>query len=219
MRGATQASANELKKQVLAAPANAPAPQAEQPQMAMAQNHKETERQASAVTSKAAPEEGAPSEVRSLSGAVSQGAEVEAPEAGKNISKREAIARAADVASLLMIASPDQNSLWRVGENGAIFFSANQGIDWQPQSSGVTSRLSAGVAPSNKVCWIVGERGTILRTLDAGEHWTKITSPTTADWAGVHATDALHATIWDAAHILQYQTSDGGESWKALVSK
>ena len=112
-----------------------------------------------------------------------------------------------------MIFAPGGKLLWRVGSAGRIEFSAYQGAAWTPQTSGVTVDLLAGFAPSEKVCWIVGRAGTILRTTDGGKHWEKIASPTDDDLGGVQATDALHASVSDAANKTNFETSDGGKTW------
>jgi hypothetical protein len=36
---------------------------------------------------------------------------------------------------------------------------------------------------------------------------------------GIHATDALHASVWDVANRTSYQTSDGGEAWSRAANE
>ena len=103
--------------------------------------------------------------------------------------------------------------LWRLGPGGRIERSADQGRTWQEQSSGVTSDLLAGAAPSDKVAWIAGRAGVILRTTD-GEHWQRVASPAAAaDWTSIEASDALRSTV-TSADGRHFATEDGGQTWK-----
>jgi hypothetical protein len=140
---------------------------------------------------------------------------------------RNQIAGLAKIAPPIVFASPDRSALWRVGVAGRIERSADQGQTWQQQASGVTADLLAGAAPSNKIAWVAGRAGVILRTTD-GEHWQRVASPerpvngriggrldsaaVAADWTGVEASDALHATVISAGRRLV--TEDGGQTWK-----
>jgi hypothetical protein len=121
----------------------------------------------------------------------------------------------------IVFTSPDRRAQWRVGPGGRIEHSADQAQTWQPQTSGVTSDLLAGAAPSEKIAWVVGRAGAILRTQD-GEHWQRVTAPSTGqpiassnpapDWISVEARDALHATI-TSRDLRRFATEDGGRTW------
>jgi len=113
------------------------------------------------------------------------------------------------------IVAPDKKSAWHVGQAGKIERSTDHGKTWKTQQSGVTVDLTAGSATSDKICWVVGKTGTILLSTDGGKHWKQILSPIDGDLGGIHATDALHASVWDVANRTSYQTSDGGETWTA----
>jgi hypothetical protein len=117
-----------------------------------------------------------------------------------------------------LISAPGAKSLWHVGPMSMIEFSSDGGASWSRQISNVSVELTAGFAPSDKVCWIVGRAGTILLTTDTGSHWTTIHSPLDEDLGGVRATDALHATVWNAPRTKVFETSDGGATWKPVVS-
>jgi len=117
-----------------------------------------------------------------------------------------------------LIAPPSSTFLWRAGRGGLIEVSKDSGSSWLRQSSGVLSDLLAGSAPSDQVCWIVGRGGAILLTADGGAHWRVVSSPLTEDLGGVRATDALHATIWNARATKSFQTSDGGLTWTPVPS-
>jgi len=121
----------------------------------------------------------------------------------------------------IVFGSPGRTALWRLGSDGRIERSADQGQTWQPQSSGVTSGLLAGAAPSEKIAWVVGRAGIILRT-EGGQRWQRVAPPLAAqpaapagpplDWIGVEARDALSATVI-SRDLRRFATSDGGRTW------
>ncbi len=117
-----------------------------------------------------------------------------------------------------LIPAPRSNSLWRAGRSGLIEFSKDGGSSWSRQTSSVLADLLTGSAPSDEVCWIVGRVGAILLTTDGGAHWKLIHSPLAEDLGGVRASDALHATIWNARATKTFQTSDGGQTWTPVPS-
>lgn len=113
----------------------------------------------------------------------------------------------------VVIASPNRSALWRLGPGGRIERSLDQGRSWQEQSSGVTSDLLGGAAPSDKVAWIAGRAGVILRTTD-GEHWQRVISPeATTDWTSIEASDALRATV-TSSDRRRFATENSGQTWK-----
>ncbi len=115
-----------------------------------------------------------------------------------------------------LIAVPGSNVMWRAGRAGLVEFSRDGGGSWSRQTSGVLADLLTGSAPSDKVCWIVGRVGAILLTTDGGAHWTLISSPLSEDLGGIRATDAQHATIWNARNTKSFETADGGLTWKPV---
>jgi hypothetical protein len=123
---------------------------------------------------------------------------------------------ARSVSNSHLFSSPGSNVFWRVGRSGLIEFSKDDGATWSRQASGVRSDLLTGSAPSDQVCWIVGRVGAVLRTADGGAHWKLIPSPLVEDLGGIRATDALHATIWNARGTKSFETSDGGLTWKPV---
>jgi hypothetical protein len=123
---------------------------------------------------------------------------------------------ARSISNSRMFSPPSSNVFWRVGRGGLIEFSKDGGATWSRQASGVRSDLLTGSAPSDQVCWIVGRVGAVLRTADGGAHWKLIPSPLVEDLGGIRATDALHATIWNARGTKSFETSDGGLTWKPV---
>jgi len=131
------------------------------------------------------------------------------------VSNRAVYNRAVSRLSLdIRIAAPGGKKIWSVGPGGQILHSKDSGRTWLQQFSGVSSNLTGGSAPSEKICWLAGAAGTLLRTTDGGNHWEVIRTPVSGDLGGVHASDAKHASVWDAPNRLSYETSDGGATWK-----
>jgi len=138
---------------------------------------------------------------------------------------RDAIAanRAANIASQssadilpeggVIIVTPIDQYAWRVWPGGKIEYSFDSSRTWELQKSGVTTDLTAGSAPSDKVCWIVGRAGTVLLTTDRGKHWKRLASPIKEDVAGVYAQDGKRASVWTASHKQSFETNDGGMTW------
>jgi len=139
---------------------------------------------------------------------------------GTEAFKAPVLSRAVSKISLdIRIAAPGGNKIWSVGPGGQIIHSTDAGRTWLLQISGVAANLIGGSAPSDKVCWIAGAAGTLLRTTDSGLHWQGIRTPIAGDLGGVHASDAQHASIWDAANQVSYETSDGGRTWKQSANE
>jgi hypothetical protein len=111
------------------------------------------------------------------------------------------------------IVAPGEKHAWRVGEAGKIERSTDRGKTWKLEKSGVTADLTAGSATSDKICWVIGKAGTVLLTTDGGKRWKQISSPISEDLGGIHATDALHAAIWDVPNRKSFETTDGGAIW------
>jgi hypothetical protein len=123
---------------------------------------------------------------------------------------------AREISNPRLISPPGSSVIWRAGRSGFIELSKDGGSSWSRQNSGVLADLLTGSAPSDKVCWIVGRVGAILLTTDGGAHWTLISSPLSEDLGGIRATDERHATIWNARNTKNFETSDGGLTWKPV---
>lgn len=115
--------------------------------------------------------------------------------------------------AMVSVRTPDGIERWRLAIDGIIQHLGNDGR-WHRQSSGVSSALTAGSAPSPQVCWMVGAGGTILRTTD-GEHWQKLNSPTTETLLAVSAIDAATAAV-TTADGQRFTTADGGRTWRPM---
>ena len=117
-----------------------------------------------------------------------------------------------DAAGPRQVESPDLSIRWRIGAGGSVEVSADAGLSWQPQASGVTADLTAGSAPASSVCWLVGRAGAVLRTSDGGRTWLRVVFPQTLDLVAVEATDALTATVTASGGRI-FRTIDAGGTW------
>src|SRR6266566_2649249 len=142
----------------------------------------------------------------------------EPPSAGvAGLTAATSMMEAVTVSNPRLISPPGSNVVWRAGRGGLIEFSGDNGASWSRQTSGVLVDLLAGSAPSDKVCWIVGRVGAVLLTTDGGVHWKSVAAPLSEDLGGVHALDALHATIWNALNTKSFETRDGGLTWQRVA--
>jgi hypothetical protein len=114
---------------------------------------------------------------------------------------------------LALIQSPDLSVRWRITGQSQVERSADGGLSWQTQATGVNAVLVAGVAPSSTVCWLVGWRGVVLKTTDGGQTWTRVAFPEEINLVGVVADDDKVATV-TAAGGRQVHTTDGGGRWR-----
>ncbi len=119
----------------------------------------------------------------------------------------------------VVIVAPGDAYSWRVWPGGKIEFSFDGSHTWVLQKSGVTTDLTAGSAPSEKVCWVVGKAGTVLLTTDRGKHWKQLATPIKENVAGEYAQDAKRASIWTASHEQSFETNDGGVTWAPNTDK
>ncbi len=118
-----------------------------------------------------------------------------------------------------LILTPDNKVWWKLQPGGLVELTTDGGKKWKSLNTRASGELTSGSAPSDRVCWIAGKAGTLIRTTDRGGHWTRITTPISEDLGGVHASDAKHASIWDAANRKSYETSDGGATWKQTANE
>jgi len=118
-----------------------------------------------------------------------------------------------------VILSPDNKVWWKIGAGATVELTTDAGKTWKTTDTGAGNELTAGSAPSSKICWIAGKGGALVLTTDHGKHWKKIATPIAGDLGGVHAADAKHASIWDAANRASYETSDGGATWKQIANE
>jgi photosystem II stability/assembly factor-like uncharacterized protein len=93
---------------------------------------------------------------------------------------------------------------------------------WQATPSGTSAELRGLSVVSDKVAWASGAKGTVLRTVD-GAHWQAMQVPDAdkIDFRDIHAVDAKTAIVMGAgpgAASRIYTTSDGGASWKLMVT-
>ena len=119
----------------------------------------------------------------------------------------------AALAPLTTIVSSNRTSQWRIGTGGELQHSADGGVTWRTQTTGVTAAPAAGSSPSPSVCWLVGREGLVLITTDEGQSWRRMPFPVATDLVSVRATDHQIATVV-TSDGRTFVTADGGRSWQ-----
>lgn len=104
----------------------------------------------------------------------------------------------------------------RVGDNGEIFKTVDEGKTWTQQASGTTARLQTVQFLDDKTGWVFGEHGALLRTTDGGSTWTLAKIPG-ADGnlpfiKVINATTLFASTYSNGTQV----SVDGGASWRRL---
>lgn len=66
----------------------------------------------------------------------------------------------------------DQKNIWVCGRYGTIYHSADNGVTWKKQESGVNELLGSIAFVDPQTGWGAGVKGTILHTGDGGSTWT-----------------------------------------------
>src|SRR4029077_13777080 len=89
---------------------------------------------------------------------------------------------------------------------------------WEPQTSGIISRLRGVSAVDARTVWASGANGTILRTADGGATWQKLTidGADNLDFRDIDAIDANTAyalSIGPGPASRIYKTTDAGAHW------
>jgi photosystem II stability/assembly factor-like uncharacterized protein len=79
----------------------------------------------------------------------------------------------------LKIDAPDQNTVFAVGNNGAILRTINSGSSWELVQSNTTSQLYDVAFPGTTTGYICGANGVLLKTTDGGSTWNPCTTGTT----------------------------------------
>jgi len=101
---------------------------------------------------------------------------------------------------------------WSVGNDGSIQKTTDNGINWEPQDSGISDVLYSTFFVDGETGWAVGQYGTILSTTNGGEDWNTQNSGTSNNLQAVYFIEP--STGWAVGRsgtILK--TTDGGTNW------
>jgi photosystem II stability/assembly factor-like uncharacterized protein len=106
----------------------------------------------------------------------------------------------------------DEKEGFASGDRGAVYHTADGGLNWEKQTLNTTDPLSAISFCNPKVGWVVGKGGTIFHTLDGGKTWSKQTTPKDKYLLTVKALSP--EKCWAAGDwgTILY-TEDGGKTW------
>jgi photosystem II stability/assembly factor-like uncharacterized protein len=108
----------------------------------------------------------------------------------------------------------NENIAWACGENGAILYTSNGGVNWIIQNSGTANNLRSIVFMEIQggPVFAVGDGGLILRTTNNGSNWLPVPSPVTSDLYDI--SDFGFIAVGDSGTILK--SSDSGLNWKII---
>lgn len=101
----------------------------------------------------------------------------------------------------------DWQHVWFATGAGNIYFSADGGVSWDLQTTGVVTSLNVVEFADIDNGWAGGDSDTLLQTTDGGTTWAAVTPPTTSD-----NITALH--VWSRDQIMI--GSNAGELWQTL---
>ncbi|MDD5747580.1 MAG: DUF5719 family protein [Actinomycetota bacterium] len=103
----------------------------------------------------------------------------------------------------------DTQTVWVVGEGGAIARTTDGGAHWQSRKkTGYSSFLRSVTAVSAQTAWALGTDGSLIKTTDGGAHWTVNDMGTVMSdiWA------VNSQVIWAVGSGI-YKSTNGGSTW------
>ncbi|MFC6099457.1 WD40/YVTN/BNR-like repeat-containing protein [Olivibacter domesticus] len=110
----------------------------------------------------------------------------------------------------------DANTIFAVGNNGAILKSITKGKSWQ-KYNGFTfiNNLRSVVCLDKNHCYACGDVGKILRTDDGGEKWTELPINLNNNLYTIYLINQNEALIGGQGGAL-IKTTDGGQTWQRM---
>lgn len=98
-----------------------------------------------------------------------------------------------------------------VGNNGAIVYTADGGVNWMAASSGAASNLEAVVCAGGTRAFAVGRDGVVLMSDDLGATWVPRTTGTADHMADVSFVGPDDGVVVGGSTI--FRTANAGQSW------
>ena len=115
-------------------------------------------------------------------------------------------------ATLRSVAVRDANTVWAVGDRGAVVHTSDGGSTWAAVSTPATATLRSVALRDTNAGWAVGEAGTIIHTMDGGSTWTTQSAPATGTLMSVAFSNSNTGwAVGEAGTIIH--TIDGGSTW------
>ena len=99
---------------------------------------------------------------------------------------------------------------WRLAGNN-VERSTNGGATWETTTTGVSTPLTAGAAPSPTAVWVVGMSGVVLVSTD-GRTWRRVPPPEMTNLSAIRARDARSVSVTTADGRI-FSTTDAGATW------
>jgi len=103
------------------------------------------------------------------------------------------------------------NDGWAVGDSGSIYYTADAGATWTPQTSGTAQSLYSVLFPTPTVGYAAGTGEVLLKTTDGGNAWSTLSTGTQSLWALDFLDANTGYTVGIGATVKM--TTDGGSNW------
>lgn len=111
-----------------------------------------------------------------------------------------------------------ENEVWLVGDFGIVYYSCNNGSNWEKQTTGTENHLFNAYFVDNQNGWICGLQGTILHTSNGGKTWEQQKSNTKRHLFSICFPDAQHGcAVGDMGTVIV--TTDGGNTWTPMMKE
>jgi photosystem II stability/assembly factor-like uncharacterized protein len=108
-------------------------------------------------------------------------------------------------------------SIWLAGNNGAFYYSTNNGSAWSSQTLAGGLNLKSVFFINANTGWIAGANGTILYTTNGGANWTAQSSTLSTDINSIKfSTTVTGAACGNGGKVVR--TTNGGTTWTQMTT-
>lgn len=108
-----------------------------------------------------------------------------------------------------------ENEVWIIGDFGSVYYSCNNGVNWEKQNTGTEKHFFNASFLDNQNAWICGLQGIILHTSNGGKAWEEQKSNTPRHLFSICFTDEKNGwAVGDMGTIIA--TKDGGATWTPM---
>ena len=101
--------------------------------------------------------------------------------------------------------------VWAAGRDGAVLKSADSGVSWSLQNTGIQERLYSVAAIGSDSVWAVGDDGMIIHSSDGGATWVTQASGINGQLNSIHFVSSSLGYLCGESQV-KY-TSNGGQTW------
>ena len=114
--------------------------------------------------------------------------------------------------NLHSVVTQGTDDVWIAGDFGIIYYSCDNGINWERQETGTENNLTRACFIDNQNGWVCGISGTILHTSNGGKIWEQQKSNTERHLFAIYFIDSKNGwAVGDVGTVIT--TTDGGNTW------